>query len=92
MTFLISMLFVAAIAFSLITIAGSFTSSWSRMAEIIENEYSDAVSAPTIHIGEPRHYIMPQVKIINRDNIIIDFPRKTVPTSLKAKTVFTKAA
>lgn len=75
MTFLISMLFIAAIAFSLITISGSFTSSWSRIVEVIELENSDITSAPNIRIGEVKYYSSSQNKVVEQDNVVIAFPR-----------------
>lgn len=75
------MLFIVAISFSLITISGSFTSSWSRIVEIIENENSDIVSAPQIRVGEPKYYKASQIKIVDQDNVIIAFPRKVNPTT-----------
>lgn len=62
------MLFIAAILFSLITLSGSFVSSWSRMVEIIELETSEASPAPNIRVGEAIFYKAPLSNI--NDNVV----------------------
>lgn len=92
MTFLISMLFIAAIAFSLMAISGSFASSWSRMVEIIELENSNIASAPKIRVGEAIFYKSSNIKSDTKDAVIIAFPHKSFETSLEDDIFIPEAA
>lgn len=92
MTYLLSMLFIATITLSLLTISGSLTSSWSRIIEVIELENSEAVPAPRIHVGKPIYYRMIQSKPDTEDNVIIAFPSRTDAVTLKDDTFLPEAA
>lgn len=90
MTFLISMLFIAAILFSLLTLSGSFVSSWSRMVEIIELETSEASPAPNIRVGEAIFYKAPLSNI--NDNVVVPFTITTQDKSFEDDIAMLEAA
>ncbi len=92
MTFLISMLFIAAIAFSIITISGSLASSWSRIVEVIEFENSQATASPKIRIGEAKYYRASQNKIVGQDDVVIAFPRQFNSTTSVENILLPEAA
>lgn len=92
MTFLISMLFIAAIAFSIITISGSFASSWSRIVEVIEFENSQGIASPKIRIGEAKYYRASQNKTVGQDDVVIAFPRQFNSTTSVENILLPEAA
>lgn len=59
MTILIASIFIAALIFSIHTIAASFRASLQRIFEIIENERAPMKTASNISIGAIKHYKMP---------------------------------